>query len=176
MTAEFFSRVPELKGKRITLKRILAESAEDLKKLAESVNVYKYLPTFLFEQKYDIKTVMERLYTECIDESLILGIYKDGEFCGIAEMYGLKEHINKVSVGYRLPERFWGQGIASEALGLMADYLINKAGIEIITASSMVENTGSASVLIKNGFTHVVHGVYEDWGFDEPVLVDKWIR
>ena len=45
-----------------------------------------------------------------------------------------------------------------------------------LTASSMVENRRSARVPEKNGFSHVVSGVCEDWGFEDPVPVDKWIR
>lgn len=40
----------------------------------------------------------------------------------------------------------------------------------------MIENAASANVLKKNGFLHVAHAVPEDWGFDAPVLTDKWIR
>ena len=90
-------------------------------------------------------------------------------------MYGFKDHIHKVSVGYRLLPQYWGQGIATETLKLMTDYLLNETDIEIITASTMIENQGSANVLKKNGFTLVVHAVGEDWGYDEPTITDKWI-
>ena len=33
-----------------------------------------------------------------------------------------------------------------------------------------------ARALERNGFDLVVHAVPEDWGFETPVLVDKWIR
>ena len=65
---------------------------------------------------------------------------------------------------------------ASEALGMMIDYLYNDTDIEIITASTMVENRASANVLMKNGFDLVVHAVGEDWGYEEPTVTDKWIR
>ena len=46
--------------------------------------------------------------------------------------------------------------------------------IEIITASTMVENKASAHVLEKNGFmsTHTVHK--EDWGHDESTDAYRW--
>ncbi len=40
----------------------------------------------------------------------------------------------------------------------------------------MVENEASANVLRKNGFQLVVHAVEEDWGYEKPVIADKWIR
>ena len=54
-------------------------------------------------------------------------------------------------------------------------YLQENTDIEIITASTMVENRASANVLIKNGFELVSSGAGEDWGFPEPTLTDKWI-
>ena len=100
----------------------------------------------------------------------------ENRFCGLAEVYGYREAIRKVSVGYRLLEERWGQGIATEALGLMIDYLLSRKGIEIITASTMVENQTSANVLRKNGFDLVAHAVGEDWGYASPTIADKWIR
>ena len=58
----------------------------------------------------------------------------------------------------------------------MIDYLYNETDIEIITASTMIENQASARVLIKNGFDLVVHAADEDWGYDRPTAADKWIR
>ena len=73
-------------------------------------------------------------------------------------------------------ERFWGQGIASETVAMLVQYLYTDTDIEIITASTMVENKASARVLEKNDFALVATGVDEDWGFENPTAADKWIR
>ena len=177
MKKKLFSEIPVLRGERVVLKALTAEDADALEELRGSPAVYRMLPTFLFERKYpDAKTVIDRLYDERLRESLILGIFLNEDFCGLAEFYGHRADIRKISVGYRLQERCWGKGIASEALGTMIDYLYGETDIEIVTASTMVENEASANVLRKNGFSLVVHAVYEDWGYDRPTLADKWIR
>ncbi|MBQ6438919.1 MAG: GNAT family N-acetyltransferase [Mogibacterium sp.] len=176
---KLFSEIPYIEGDSIVLHGITRDDADSLRELTESGAVYRFLPTFLFEKKYDsIEYVIDHLYDECFRESIILGIYlKDnGNFCGIAEMYGFRDEIHKISVGYRLLERSWGQGVASKALSMMIDYLYNETDIEIITASTMIENRASARVLEKNGFDLVVHAVPEDWGYEEPTITDKWIR
>ena len=174
---KLFTEIPYIKGDRITLKKIEETDAEALQKFVDSEEVYKYLPDFLFEKKYkDISTVINRLYTECFEESIILGVFLDDSFCGLAEIYGYREVIHKASIGCRLSKEYWGKGIATEVADLLIDYLYREAGIEIITASSMVENIGSATVLRKCDFTLVSHGVEEDWGYDAPAIVDKWIR
>ena len=91
---KLFSEIPVISSERITLKKITAEDSPYLLELAENHNVYRYLPTFLFEQKYtDINKVISLLYDECLEESLILGIFSAAGFCGIAEFYGYKEKV-----------------------------------------------------------------------------------
>ena len=173
-----FSEIPRLEGGRLLLRRITHGDADALAGLARSEAVYRYLPTFLYEQKYpDIHRVIDGLYAECLEESLILGVFLRDEdrFCGLAEMYGFRDPIHKISIGYRFLEAYWGKGIASEAVGLLVDHLLRETDIEIITASTMVENQASARVLEKNGFTLVNRHVGEDWGYDQPTLADKWI-
>lgn len=177
MKKQLFSEIPCLEGSRLVLKEVTQADLAGLQELVNSPRVYRYLPTFLFEQKYaDLRYVIDHLYDECWKESILLGVFMEEEFCGLAEMYGYRPPIHKISVGYRLLERFWGKGIASEALGMMIDYLYNDTDIEIITASTMIENKASANVLLKNGFDLVVHAVGEDWGYEEPTITDKWIR
>ena len=174
---KLFSEIPYLKSERLILRGLLPQDAQALSLLVSSPNVYRYLPTFLLEKKYkDANEVIARLYDECFKESIILGIFENCAFCGLAEFYGFRDEIHKISVGYRLLESQWGMGIASEALRLMVDYLYGETDIEIITASTMIENTASARVLTKNGFELVVHAVGEDWGYDGPTIADKWIR
>ncbi|MBR0509055.1 MAG: GNAT family N-acetyltransferase [Clostridia bacterium] len=172
-----FPESPSLRVNGVTLHADTAAAGPALQAFKKSDAVYRYLPTFLFERRYpDVETVIARLYTEAMEESLILGVYRNGEFCGLAEFYGYKAHINKISVGYRLAESCWGKGTATEALRLMVDLLYAKTPIEIITASTMVENKASARVLQKNGFTLVVEGAEEDWGYPTPTKADKWIN
>ena len=177
---KLFEEIPYLENEYITIRRITEDDMEALKELTENDKVYRYLPTFLFEKQFDdLYEMLNKLYGEYYEtkESIILGIYLKEEdyMCGIAEFYGFKDHLHKVSIGYRLLERYWGRGIASSAVSLMLKYLLEKTDIEIITASTMVENLASAHVLEKNGFVKVVAASTEDWGYDKLTIVDKWI-
>lgn len=141
--------------------------------------VYRTLPTFLLEKQCaDARQMLRQLYGAPIRnrESLILGIWlrQPNCLCGLAEFYGFKDALHKTCVGYRLMERFWGRGIASETVALMVKYLLEQTDIEIVTASTVVENRVSARVLEKNGFIRTASGVAEDWGYSGPTLADKW--
>ena len=172
-----FPEPPVLMSGRLCLKPLSLSDAENLRALTRQESVYRYLPTFLFEKKYDQpEDAILRLYDEALDHSLILGIFREKRFSGLMEVYSYRAPIRKASVGYRLLQEEWGKGIATEALKIMIDELLSKRRIEIITASTMLENQASAHVLQKNGFTLVAHAAEEDWGFPEATLTDKWIR
>lgn len=175
---KLFDEVPRLEGERIILSKIVEADAECLQELVDDDVVYKFLPTYLYEkQRADVKETIRLLYGPLFEskESLFLGIHlKDGgEMAGILEFYGLRDHLHKISVGYRLLKRFWGRGLATEAVTLAIDYLYEQTDIEIVTASTMIENAASAHVLQKSGFLQTTQ-TEEDWGFPEPTLVDKW--
>ena len=177
MRKKLFTEVPHLKGERLTIRPLMLNDAPALQELMDDTIVYRYLPTFLFEKNNgSMENVINHLYDVCWKDSIILGVFENEEFQGLIELYGFKDPIHKLSVGYRYLSRCWGRGIATEALKMMVDYLYDQTDIEIITASTMVENRNSANVLRKNGFSLVSHAVDEDWGFEEPTITDKWIR
>ena len=173
---KLFSEIPCIEGEKLTLKKIELKHIGALRELIDDPDVYRYLPTFLYEKKYDdLVYVIQHLYDECFKDSIILEIFKENEFCGMIELYGYREEVGKVSVGYRLLKRYWGQGIATEALKMMIDYLLKETDIDIITASTMTENEASARVLENCGFIRVSSGDKEDWGYEEATVVDKWV-
>lgn len=176
---KLFEEIPFIPGERIVLDRVVQTDADALQELVSNPRVYRYLPTFLFEkQRDDVHETIRLLYGDLFlqRESIILAIREraTGQMCGLAEFYGFREELNKISMGYRLLERHWGRGLASEAASSMVGYLYSETVIELITASTMIENLASARVLEKSGFIRTAHAVEEDWGYDHPTITDKW--
>lgn len=177
---KLFDEIPTLETDRVVLRKITDSDAPALEAMVTNEMVYRYEPTFLFERQYtDMHQMIRELYGEIYEtkQNLILGVYlkSEDELCGLAEFYGYKESIHKSCVGFRLREEYWGKKISTESEWLMMDYLLNETDVQIITASTMMENKASARVLEKNGFTMTVSGVPEDWGYPDPTLTDKWI-
>jgi ribosomal-protein-alanine N-acetyltransferase len=176
---KLFSEIPRITGERVVLDRVVDADADALRDLIGNPLVQRYLPTYLFEKQFDdVHEAIAQLYGQLFQnkESLILAIRdkRTGELAGLAEFYGLRDELHKVSMGYRLRECFWGKGLATEAARLMVGYLYGQTDIEIITASTMVENDASAHVLENADFIRTARGIEEDWGFPEPTIVDKW--
>lgn len=178
---DLFDTMPRLEGERILLREMVDADAEALDAFTRSEAVYRFLPTFLYEQKYEDKhEAIARMREECFDtkDSILLAICRrdaPAQMLGIAEIYAYEEHKPKASIGYRIAEQYWGQGIASEVTGMLKRYLLDEVHMRTITAHVMQENVASARVLEKNGFVKLYTGIWEDWGWKEPVLIDKYV-
>lgn len=70
-----FSEIPYIKTERLVLRKIEETDADSLSELVHSQNVFRYLPTFLFEHKYEnIHDVIRHLYNECFRDKRRLGL------------------------------------------------------------------------------------------------------
>lgn len=178
---QLFDEVPRIEGERILLREIVASDAEALGAFARDEDIYRLEPTFLYERRYsDPHVVIERMRAECFDtkDSILLAVCwrdKPDQMLGIAELYAYEERKPKVSLGYRLAPQWWGQGIATEVVGVLKRYLLDEVRMRTITAHVMCQNVASARVMAKNGFLPLYRGVWEDWGRESLVQVDKFI-
>ena len=70
-----FSEIPYIKTERLVLRKLEETDEGSLSELVHSQNVYRYLPTFLFEHKYEnIHDVIRHLYNECFRGKRRLGL------------------------------------------------------------------------------------------------------
>ena len=176
-----FEEFPRLESERLLLREWTASDAHSLEAIIRDPAVYRYLPTFLYEQSVpDTVGMIVNARSACFDakDSLLLGICFRSEpeqVVGIAEIYNYEPEKEKASIGYRLRRSVWGQGIAGETAATLKRYLLEQTDVRKITAHVMAENAASARVLEKNGFLLRWTGLREDWGKEAPVLVNKYM-
>ena len=176
-----FDEIPEIKGERVILRKFEPADAQQLEEMTEEEDIYRFEPSFLYERKYaDKEQAITEMYEECFrkKESLLLAICKKDrpeELIGIAEFYNYEPEKQKASIGYRLRKGYWDQGYASEICPLMRDYLFNRTDIKKITAHIRADHSISKHVAEKYGFICKWPNQKEDWGFDKPVIADKYI-
>lgn len=175
---ELFDEVPYLEGEKTVIRPLVKEDAPALGAFTREEAVYRTLPTFLFEKKYDDPAeVIARLEEECFrpKESILLAVCPKEEpekLVGLAEIYHWRKERQKASVGCRLSQAVWSRGYCTEAISLMKEYLLS-VGIIRITAHILTDNIGSCRAVEKNGF-YVRWTEPEDWGFKEPVLAHTY--
>lgn len=95
---------------------------------------------------------------------------RDGTFIGFngLDIPRFEAHFTPcVEIGWRLAAEYWGQGLAAEGAGAVADYAFKSLGLEKIVATTVPANRRSRRVMEKVGMSY-------DPGddFDHPLLPD----
>jgi ribosomal-protein-alanine N-acetyltransferase len=63
----------------------------------------------------------------------------------------LERRFDRAEAGYWLGQPYWGQGLASEALGLLLRFGFEELQLNKIYATHIAENPASGRVMLKNG-------------------------
>ncbi len=89
--------------------------------------------------------------------NLLLGIFlKDAdEHIGNVKLGPINAAHKRADIGFLIGEKScWGQGYASEAIVVLAEFALTQLGLEKLTAGCYEQNVGSAKALIKAGFVN----------------------
>lgn len=178
---ELFEVFPYLENDKVIIRKMETRDVAALSEISNNDNVYKYVPPFLYKKSNRmLDTAIKNLGGRDFEKKklIIAGIYlknNPNRLVGLAEMFDYKKKENKITVGYRLNEDYWNKKIASNALKLMVEYLVNEIGITTLKAFVMPENLYSSKVLLNNGFVKDDFPAQEkNWGGQEIVSVDVY--
>ncbi len=147
----------ELKGTICTLREWRDEDKPEIVRIANNRKIAGNLID-RFPHPYTAESAdehMEWVRRES-DPPRLFAIEHEGKLVGGAGLHP-QEDVQRyiMRMGYWLGEEFWGRGIATEAVSLMAPYAFATwPGIVKLEATCIHTNKASARVLEKNGFTH----------------------
>ena len=69
---------------------------------------------------------------------------------------------DETDLGYRLMQKAWGKGFATEAAKHTLDYAFKTLNLSLITARAHIENSASGKVLEKLGMDFIGEGIVDD--------------
>lgn len=75
----------------------------------------------------------------------------EGEIVGSVDAFDIQDDIRSCEIGCTIGSRYWGRGIATEAIGAIIYYLFEEVGFRRISASHYAENTSAALLLLNAG-------------------------
>lgn len=151
-----YAQVPHIVTDQVILRKIVETDIEGLFEIYNNENVFTYIPGEVRKHKATVQNMIghfERNFNQ--KRIIMLGICvakAPHEIVGLAEMFDYDANVNMITIGYRLSERHWGKGIATQTVRAMVDYLFNTIGINRIQAFVMPANEKSQHVLRKNKF------------------------
>lgn len=179
--AGLFDAFPSMADDAILIRKMTEQDVDALAEITGNEKVYRYIPSFLYRKSRGnllaaIRNVGGRDFERC--RMIIAGVYRTAEpdrLVGLAEIFDYKKRENAVTIGYRINERFWHQGIAGRIVALLREYLLEEVGVSVIRAFVMPENVYSARALLHGGFQkeeRLVSG--ENWGGRGTVQLEAY--
>lgn len=150
--------IPVLETERLALRKLTSEDAGDLREWLGLDVVYKYWghpagkgeknPELLFiDPRPNVKRKPAHDFIWGIEHK------QDKKIIGIIDVFDV-ENDRIGMVGYRINPVYWNNGICSEALNRVIDFIFTETKIERLHAEADVENIASNNVLQKCNFVH----------------------
>ncbi|MEO8235047.1 MAG: GNAT family N-acetyltransferase [Flavobacterium sp.] len=166
-----------LETDRLILRPFELSDAEALFDMDKNPEVHKYLwqkPIMKIEEVHDYINMVRQQYSDNGIGRFSTILKETGELIGWTGIKFVTDHIengntNFYDYGYRLSEKFWNKGYATEASVAWLDYGFNKMKIEVMNAYTHTQNGASNHVLQKVGMNFI-----EDYLDKDNVLWRWW--
>ena len=165
-----------LESQRLIYRPFELSDAQALFEMDSNPNVHKYLwqkPTLDIDESIQIIEMLQKQYKENGIGRFATILKETGEFIGWTGIKFVNDHVengntNFYDYGYRLNEKFWNQGFATEATRTWLYYGFNEMKFTEMNAYTHSENGASNHILSKSGFQFI-----EDYP-DKDGITWKW--
>lgn len=148
-----------LETNRLHLEAFTAQDANLLKDLDSDPEVMRYISDGVPSSDDQIAATLKRVLELNEKYQYRFRVWKafdklSEEFIGWFLLRPCKsepENISSQELGYRLKQKFWGQGLATEGSKALLNYGFQQPEVEVIWAKTMKNNHGSQNVMKKIG-------------------------
>jgi len=143
---------------RLVLRSITDKDLKDLIENINNLNISKYLlvvpyPYTKKDAKYWInhcsKEMKKKSRKSC---EFVIELKSEKRLIGGIGLSKIDNFQGKAEIGYWIGEKYWRQGIGSEALKVLLDFAFDKLKLRRLEANVYTENEASARLLEKFGF------------------------
>jgi [ribosomal protein S5]-alanine N-acetyltransferase len=166
----------ELRGDRIALRRLRVEDAPALLAfMSENRGFFEHWEPEREDGFFTLDSQLADIDSAIADAEAdrrhAFGVFLGGELVGrIALSQIFRGIFQNAYLGYSIGERWNGQGLATEAVGVAVAFGFGDLGLHRVQAAVMPRNAGSIRVLEKNGFREegyavgylCINGIWED--------------
>lgn len=179
----------QLETERLLLRQLELSDAEAMFAMDNNPEVHKYLwkkPTLAIEETIKTIEYVQSQYAKNNIGRYATILKETGEFIGWTGIKFINDHIengnsNFYDYGYRLDEKFWNKGYATEASKAWLDYGFKQMNIDSMNAYTHAENGASNHILQKVGMNFIEDYldnegvVWKWWQMENPLNNDKRI-
>ena len=149
---------------RLILRQITIEDAPLILELNSDPEIVKYVHEPTLETVEQAQKIISNIilpqYKNNLGRWAI--ITKDNDefigWCGLK----YRPELDEIDLGYRLMQKAWGKGFATEAAEETLEYGFNTLNLNLITGRAHVENLASIKVLEKIGMDFIGEEIVDD--------------
>jgi ribosomal-protein-alanine N-acetyltransferase len=163
-----------LETDRLLLREMKLSDAEALFEMDRNPNVHQYLWNKPVKDISEVHATIESVQLQYKNNHIgrfVMLLKETKELIGWAGLKFNTEMVNNkihfYDIGYRLDEKFWGKGYASEASFAWLDYGFKTMKIPVMEAAAHSDNIASNRILQKIGLqmteTYLEDGVSWNW-------------
>jgi RimJ/RimL family protein N-acetyltransferase len=165
-----------IETKRLILRDFLETDQADLFEMDSDPEVHRYLGNNPVKTIDEIASIIKMVRQQYIDNQIgrwMMVEKATGNVLGWAGLKYIHQTMNSTShfydVGYRLKQKHWGKGYASEAAQAALAYGFNQLNLTEIIGITAIENQASANILKKIGLQFVNQ-------FNEDGMKCNWFK
>lgn len=168
-----------IKTERLILREIRTTDLDGMFELDANPNVHRYLGNKPIQSKEEAQKIIASVHQQYAERGIgrwAMINKETGEFMGWSGLrlnteYNMNGFTRYYDVGYRIIERFWGKGYATESGIAAVEYAFQTMKLPEIYATTEIGNAGSHNALLKIGLDYI-----EDFYFEEDDLNLRWYK
>ncbi|WP_050614717.1 GNAT family N-acetyltransferase [Bacillus testis] len=154
---EMYSQLPELETERLLLRKLTAADTNDMYEYTSNENVSAYVTWDRHQSPADTDRFIQFVLNQYRGQKIApWGIeYKqDKKLIGTIDFVKWNPAHYTAEIGYAISQRYWGQGITTEAAQAVIEFGFTNMRLQRIQARCLSENIGSEKVMVKCGMRY----------------------
>jgi ribosomal-protein-alanine N-acetyltransferase len=154
---DVFTDLPELETRRLLLRKMSLDDAEDVFKFSKDPEVFRYVGGKVHQKIEDSRKFLNEISEKYEAREIIKwGIFhkKDRKLIGDCGFIKLEIKQFRAEVDYLLSREYWNQGLTTEAVKEIIRFGFEQMRLNRIQAICEVANTASARVMEKAGMQY----------------------
>lgn len=147
--------LPTLTGTRVQLRWLTPGDAPSLLAVFGDPEVMRFWSSPPLQDMSDAEELVDDIHELFASRQLFqwgICLHGGGAVFGTCTLFHLDLAHRRAEVGFALARSAWGQGFATEALGLLIGFAIGELGLHRLEADADPENTRSLRLLERHGF------------------------
>jgi len=167
----------QLETKRLHIRNLTEQDVDGMFALDSDAEVHKYLGNKPITKKEEALKYIKDVNLQYKERGIgrwAVELKETGEFIGWCGLrlyteYTFNNHTNFYDIGYRLQQKFWGKGYATEASVACLQYAWKVLKLKKVYGITEIGNEASHNVLLKIGFNYI-----EDFHYEPENMMLRW--